>query len=290
MGWSPPSLPKLRDQTVRQLADPASPVRSDAGEDNQAGLNLATNHLRVADLYWVTADMAALAVSAGSSLAAARWATADRPSPFGLVVFADGVGFIDAGGVEVPVDACSWGPSPEGCTIGLWLDRRRLVAALAARGAELVIDQVPPLVPIRSFDLPVTSEPVPLADLPDGAPFPVIAALAASWLLMTQPTLVEQTTELPAKSVRAAYARASRRAPEVSLVDLRRQYVPSDRDIDDAPSGRQYRHRWVVSGHWRNQAYGPDRSLRRPTWIPAYVKGPDGAPLLDMERVNVWRR
>jgi len=46
----------------------------------------------------------------------------------------------------------------------------------------------------------------------------------------------------------------------------------------------------VVSGHWRKQPYGPEQSLRRQTWIPAYIKGPDGAPLLATERVNVWRR
>lgn len=288
MAWSARQLPKLRDQTVRHLLDPSSPLRSQTGEANQAGLDLAANHLRVAGLYWATADMAALAVSAGGKLAAARWATADRPSPFGLIAFADGIGNIDAGGVEIPVDVCTWGPSPEGCTIGLWLDRRRLVAALAERGAELVVEEVPPLVPIRSLDLPVTAEPVPLADLPDGAPFPVIAALAASWLLMAQPTLAERTVERPDKSLRAAYSRAGRPDPEVSIIDLRRLYVPGDRD--EAPSSRRFRYRWVVSGHWRNQAYGPDRSLRRPTWIPAYVKGPDGAPLLEVERVNVWRR
>jgi len=30
---------------------------------------------------------------------------------------------------------------------------------------------------------------------------------------------------------------------------------------------------WVVRGHWRNQAHGPERSLRRMTWIEPYSKG-----------------
>jgi hypothetical protein len=37
--------------------------------------------------------------------------------------------------------------------------------------------------------------------------------------------------------------------------------------------------RWWVSGHWRSQPYGPQRSLRRPVWIAAHVRGPQGAPL-----------
>lgn len=39
-----------------------------------------------------------------------------------------------------------------------------------------------------------------------------------------------------------------------------------------------------------SQPHGPERALRRQQWIPAYIKGPDGAPLLATERVNVWRR
>jgi hypothetical protein len=34
--------------------------------------------------------------------------------------------------------------------------------------------------------------------------------------------------------------------------------------------------RFVVRGHWRNQAHGPDRSLRRRQWIQPYYKGPEG--------------
>jgi hypothetical protein len=37
---------------------------------------------------------------------------------------------------------------------------------------------------------------------------------------------------------------------------------------------RVYKLRWIVRGHWRNQPYGPDRSLRRLTWIEPYWKGP----------------
>lgn len=33
--------------------------------------------------------------------------------------------------------------------------------------------------------------------------------------------------------------------------------------------------RFVVRGHWRNQAYGPDRSLRRRQWISPFWKGPE---------------
>lgn len=290
MRWSPRALPKLRLQTAKHLADPAAPVRANTGAGNRVGLDLALNQLRAAEMFWVTPDMTALAMSAGSSLAAARWMTADRPSPFGLLVFGDGVGCLDAQGVEVPVDACTWGPSPEDCTVWLWVARWRVAEIAAESGTELVVEQIPPLIPIQSCGLPVTPEPVPFADLPKGTPLSILSALAATWLLMQQPTLSERSIERPEKSVRSSLARAGMSDPEVSIIDLRRLYVPEDRDPGGESNGRAYRHRWVVSGHWRDQPYGPERSLRRKTWIPAYVKGPDGAPLLQTERVNVWRR
>lgn len=36
--------------------------------------------------------------------------------------------------------------------------------------------------------------------------------------------------------------------------------------------------RWMVRGHWRNQACGPAMKERRAKWIEPYWKGPDGAP------------
>ncbi len=36
---------------------------------------------------------------------------------------------------------------------------------------------------------------------------------------------------------------------------------------------------WLVRGHWRNQAHGPERSMRTMRWIEPYWKGADGAPL-----------
>ena len=53
-------------------------------------------------------------------------------------------------------------------------------------------------------------------------------------------------------------------------------------------SGRTYRVRWIVDGHWRNPWY-PASETHRPRYIDAYVKGPEGAPLKLRETVKVWR-
>lgn len=287
---TPRDLPKLRDQLVRHLNNPEMPVRSKTGTENRPGLDALSAHLRDGGLYWVTADMAALAMSAGSQLDTARWANADRPTSSGLIVWDGGVGHVEAHGAKVPVEACAWGTFDGQCLLWVLMARRRLADQMAERGLALAAELIPPLIPVAGYRLPVTTHPVPLGELAWDAPKPVVAAVAAAWLLMQQPTLVERSQQYPDRSVRRAYARQDRPAPEVTIVDLRPAYTPRVQPEEVEGDPRRYRVRWVVSGHWRDQPYGPERSLRRRQWIPAYVKGPDGAPLLATEKVNVWRR
>lgn len=288
----PRQLPKVRDQLLRHLDDPGADIRARTGADMRPGLDALADHLRVGGLYWVASDMAALAMSSGQQLAAARWATADRPTACGLVWFDGGVGMSDAHGVSIPIEGCTWGPYRGECLVWLLLSRRRLVEEMARVGSRYRLheDQTPPLIPVLAFTVPVTAEPVPMVEIDSGGHQPIVAALAASWLLMQQPQLVDRTVERPDKAVRRAYARAGREDPEVTVVDLRRQYVPQDQDPDgEGGASRRYRHRWVVSGHWRN-AWRPSVQEHRKVWVPAHTKGPTGAPLLKNERVNVWRR
>ncbi|MFE5485932.1 hypothetical protein [Streptomyces sp. NPDC056527] len=54
--------------------------------------------------------------------------------------------------------------------------------------------------------------------------------------------------------------------------------------------GRGDRHRWIVRGHWRNHYY-PARKAHPPIWIDQHFKGPDGAPILDPDKlVDMLRR
>ncbi|WP_219822109.1 hypothetical protein [Streptomyces sp. Ru62] len=290
MTLRPSQLPKVRRQTLRFLNDPQSALRTGTSPDIQPGLDALASALEVGELFWVQQDMAALAMSAGEQLAAARWATADRPAPCGLLYWQNGIGHIDGYGVQIPVEACAWGPHQGEMMLWLLMSRDRMVSETKAAPFTLVTEEIPPLMPVYGSTLPVGDEPVSLADLDSQLPQPVVAALASAWLLMQQPLLIDRTRERADKPTARAYARDGLPAPEVTVVDLRRQYTPQDQDPGDGEGSRHYRYRWVVSGHWRNQAYGPERSLRRQTWIPAYVKGPDGAPLLSTEKVNVWRR
>lgn len=291
--WTPRGMPKLRDRTCEVLGDPQSSIRQLAdvvarqrgGDPTNDAIPEIAPHLAAAELFWVAAPMAALAVSSAATLPEVRWTEADRPSQSGLLIWEDGVGAIGQQlGVQVPVSAMSWGPHPEGLVVWLYIDRRTLL-----EWASIHAEFIPPLVPIMPVVLPVSSDWSPVEEVGSMCRTP-LTALAAAWLLMQQPKLVEVTQVDRDPKLAKTYARANRTLPDVKLVELRRQYVPHQGRAEADGPGRTYRHRWVVAGHWRQQAHGPGRTQRRPTYIETHIKGPDGAPLLATAQVNVWRR
>ena len=120
----------------------------------------------------------------------------------------------------------------------------------------------------------------------------LVSIVGAAWLLMSQPAVIETRTlgRGGPGSGDASGATGPRREPSnVTIIDMRRPVAAVQDELDGAP-GRQYRRRWWVGGHWRQQACGPGRTQRKPIWVSPYVKGPEGSPLVAKERVNVLRR
>jgi hypothetical protein len=85
---------------------------------------------------------------------------------------------------------------------------------------------------------------------------------------------------------------ARRSGPSTAtLVDLRGARRGRDRSRKSGRRNQEER-TWVAwpEGYWRQQAFGPGHSLRKPNWIGPYTKGPEGAPLAAPKpRVNVLR-
>lgn len=54
-----------------------------------------------------------------------------------------------------------------------------------------------------------------------------------------------------------------------------------------AREGHALRVRLYVMGHWKNQPYGPNSSLRKRIWIRAYERGPKDAPVVNHDHVLV---
>jgi hypothetical protein len=100
-------------------------------------------------------------------------------------------------------------------------------------------------------------------------------------------TITTNTTEQPQPAEVRRLLRRGDPNPTVNTVALRRSQHSDDSPI--LATGREYRHQWIVSGHWRKQWY-PSIEDHRPIWISPHIKGPDGAPLLKSERVYTLNR
>lgn len=109
--------------------------------------------------------------------------------------------------------------------------------------------------------------------------------LASRQLRMLEATPQRAQAGLPPK---AKDKRRSVREDTVTVVTLRKHVKTQVDQVQRAESGHHLTHRFVVRGHWRNQAYGTNRALRRRTYILPYVKGPQDAPFIEREKVYQW--
>lgn len=249
-------------------------------------LERVKNAIQLAELFWVTRDMTAAALDGSTDLPDDTALGAHLPTSHGLLVYESGVlpplpalqRFEQAG-----VSALSWSViGPEVRIVAWsWMESVRSILVLPEGRRQ---DEAPDMLPVETITMPL--------DADDGWGVleeyqrAVVALLVTTWIMMMTPTVAEtqQWTE------RRSNAGSVRRPPAmVTTIQLRRL---ARRPVDEehGESGRVYTHQWVVRGHWRQQPYGPQRSQRRTTWVPSYIKGPEGAPLLAREHVHVWRR
>jgi hypothetical protein len=110
--------------------------------------------------------------------------------------------------------------------------------------------------------------------------------LRATWAFMRQKLAV--TSAEPADRAERRRCAKLGLPQEVNVVRVRKHEhrpgdIPGQRDVE-------WSHRWLVAGHWRQQACGPNREDRRPTWISSHIKGPDDLPLVLKDRVTAWVR
>lgn len=108
--------------------------------------------------------------------------------------------------------------------------------------------------------------------------------MAALWALVAQKRIVDRSIALPSRAAAKRLDRAgdtTQRA--VQIIHLRRpEYRPTHAD---GSTGRKIGVRYAVRPFWRNQAYGPNWSKHRLILVPAHMRGPEGAPLRNVERV-----
>ncbi len=77
------------------------------------------------------------------------------------------------------------------------------------------------------------------------------------------------------------------RGKRVRFISLRKMVSHDPSTSKGQAADRTYRYQWLVSGHFRKQPCGPGRTKRRLIFIPPYIKGPEGAPMIEkVYRVN----
>lgn len=112
--------------------------------------------------------------------------------------------------------------------------------------------------------------------------------VATMWLLQAQEGIAETNDSEPSRAERRRAEREGAPRPLVRVVDVKRRAPARSSNLSDDEK-RHLHVRFLVSGHWRRQAYGPGRQYRRPKWINPHWRGPDDGPISDTKKVRIWK-
>ncbi|MDG4838367.1 hypothetical protein O7631_17750 [Micromonospora sp. WMMD967] len=261
-------LPKVRDRLTRFYRGtdnlPATLGITDTRQQIAAGLERS-------HLYWIDNDFTDLAEHAAGQLPDVHISRDLIPSANGILIWPRPV-------THRQLTAASWTDATHGRTLVLY---RSVGGGLHGKPLQRLREQVGSLAPASATHL--SEQHVIPGDHP-------AAALVATWLLIAQQT-AEVTTTRVDKAVAKTYARTNRPVPELRIVRIRGHRTPSGSDGQPTPGSqeRSQTSRFWVSGHWRNQAHGPGRSLRRPVYIHPFLRGPDDAPIKLSTTVRMLR-
>lgn len=111
--------------------------------------------------------------------------------------------------------------------------------------------------------------------------------MLAVWVMAGQ--VLPQLIISPPRAMKRRAGRLVQGAPptwgDIHVVTLRRAHESADVDDDGDHDGPVWGHQWVVRGHWRWQPHGEGRALRKLIWIGPHIKGPEGAPLIEVEQI-----
>lgn len=274
----PSHLPLIRDK----LADFAQYRLGELGSQTQYEAMMAnawsmTDQIRTAQLWWVSRDMTRLAED---TVQAGDFPEPDPPAQCGMIFFEGDVQHIsfrfdNDGFGETRVAAILWQDvGRESVKISVFTDNPVGIREMHA----------------DSFGLPVVSLAPSVVRENDGSFRWLCGLLRAVWALSAEPHICEAKPAKPDM----AHPLPQRFEPEIRKVKMlvlrENLHRPVESSDDDERVRREYSHRFIVRGFWRNQAYGPNHSLRRRQWIPPFVKGPADKPLICKETVRIWRR
>lgn len=237
-------------------------------------------------LFHVAEEMYELAKVAATALPPFTLLPEDVPSDFGFAYLAPGAHA--HGGSLAPISAVEWWVYSEGVRLNCYVGTELAIGHLTALG-KCTSEQAADQRDLMGRFSPMAAEVIirfghdPLVSASDEDEL-FIRTVRAMWLLMQQPLANTDSIE-PDRAVRKRLRRAGREPAPVRVITLRGPKGASE------PGGgnREYHHRWITRGHWRQQ-WHPKREVHRPVWIAPHIKGPEGAPLIGGEKVYAWKR
>lgn len=283
----PSALPKIRAELLadnaRIVAD-MSRTPSLAQDPALRAQQITGQRLPNAGLFLVARSMTEAAVDAARDVPPTTLIEVWPEEKVGIMLYEGGLPPAEALGSSVRPEVMTWCHDGAIAYFALWARASTAPPSLQELTAASRLAWIP--VVSAQTDL---LEPLDLESF-SGVNAPRCVSLAlATWIMMTTPTVADARTTT-ASGPRIGNGRRRDTAREVNVIELRRLAHKPTEPGDSDGLGREYRHRWIVRGHWRQQPHGPGRSQRRTTWVPSYVKGPEDAPFLPSESVFVWRR
>ncbi|MFI7077149.1 hypothetical protein ACIBO1_07640 [Micromonospora sp. NPDC049903] len=252
-------LPKIRDRftgLLRSRVDLPAPINSP--EQRQA----LASQLDRASMYWINQDFTDMVNEVSGDQPPAAITDDITASPAGLLAWPEPIGN------SQQLAAVSWTPHDDG-----W----QIIGYRSIGGTALDDDLMPALRHDIGWLIPIHAEHVPRRTTLDGGH--PLGPLITTWLLIKQQMAETVPAKLP-KGVTKAYQRAGRPAPDVKIARIRPNSTPPPLSGDGRARIRaKPDHRFWVSGHQRQQAYGPGRSLRRTVEIEPFLKGGEDLPI-----------
>ena len=282
--------------------------------------------LRMSKSFWVSPDMVEVAYAAAATMPPEPLLPQDLPAPQGFLWLAQPYRMLDIRRKALSMSAIMW--TIRGGRVRIWhfTDRHdpddSVNLQVRERFTQEEWDHLPELNLNHCFEITVGAElpqgltwdiPVPpgaqvaithqvvegghqyvwatdqeldINDPPRLVPSPLALFVLTVWRLMQQ-TLTTVVEEQIPRWGRRQLRRARMREDPVSIVLLRRRPSRSD---EDRPV--EWSHQWLVDGHWHRYWCGKRGEERyvRWVWVHAYVKGPEGAPLIIRDKVQAWVR
>jgi hypothetical protein len=244
-------------------------------EKGRYELRLETRKLLDAPPVFVTSEMCQLIEMAAPTFKREPWQESDLLTSSGFVLFAQTIELYEGtpgDQVLMPYGALSWwgvvereGATPFAVHLAFYVDMHALV------------ERAPELVRAHERDLPrldlwkttnagIDGECV-------GSELEQLAATTLRLMREFRPAQRHSSRERPDRATRKRAKRAGLVEHDVLVVRLRREGKLSER----LGGSVDYAHRFMVSGHWRNQWY-PSLHRHRQVWVTPYVKGPADKP------------